>query len=316
MYCIFYDRKSLILSIFLKDRMTISSDDIKVFLAVLDHGSFSAAARSLGRVPSAVSMSIGMLEAELDLQLFDRSKREAKPTAEALSLLPKARQILSQLRLFETHALSLHQGLESRLTVVVAPELLSLHWSKALTQLAKEYPSLAVDVLSAPQDAALAMLHNQKADLAILFERPRIDERELFAEIGAEVFVAVIAPEHQDIAHTEKRLESNDLFSIRQIAVGSREGVADPWFILSHDVWYTDSHMAALNMVQESLGWAYLPQSLVQPQIDNNTLLEIAFSDFCNQVRLWVDVVWLKHAPLGLGAARLIALFGQQRNSL
>ena len=88
--------------------MPLSSDDIRVFLAVLDKGSFSAAARSLGRVPSAVSMSIGLLEADLDLLLFDRSGREARPTADALSLEPKARQILSQLRLFENHALSLN----------------------------------------------------------------------------------------------------------------------------------------------------------------------------------------------------------------
>ena len=176
--------------------MPLSSDDIRVFLAVLDKGSFSAAARSLGRVPSAVSMGIGLLEADLDLLLFDRSGREARPTADALSLEPKARQILSQLRLFENHALSLHQGLEKRLSLVVAPELLSLPWSRALAQLSEEFPSLAVDVLSAPQAGARKMLHEKKADLAVLFERPRIDERELFAEIGMETFIRVIAPGH------------------------------------------------------------------------------------------------------------------------
>ena len=38
--------------------MAFSSDNVQVFLAVLDHGSFSAAARALGRVPSAVSMAV------------------------------------------------------------------------------------------------------------------------------------------------------------------------------------------------------------------------------------------------------------------
>ncbi|WP_281078094.1 LysR family transcriptional regulator, partial [Variovorax paradoxus] len=50
--------------------MSFSSDSVEVFLAVIDHGSFSAAARALRRVPSAVSMAIAHLEAELDLQLF------------------------------------------------------------------------------------------------------------------------------------------------------------------------------------------------------------------------------------------------------
>lgn len=291
--------------------MPVSSEDIKVFLAVLDCGSFSAAARSLGRVPSAVSMSVGLMEAELGLLLFDRSGREAKATPEALSLEPKARQIVSQLRLFETHALSLHQGLEARLTLVVVPELLSLPWSRNLARLSKQYPSLAVDVLSIPQDGALAMLHSRKADLAILFERPRIDERELFAEIGTEIFVGVISPDHEAVADSKRRIKNEDLFSVRQIVVGGRDGAADSRFVLAHDVWYTDSHLAALNMVLESLGWAYLPQSLVQRLIDNKTLAPMASPDFSNEVRLWVDVVWLKHAPLGLGAARLVELLRQ-----
>ena len=52
--------------------MAFNSDNVRVFLAVLDTGSFSAAARSLGRVPSAVSMTIAQLEAEcvLDVALL------------------------------------------------------------------------------------------------------------------------------------------------------------------------------------------------------------------------------------------------------
>ena len=58
--------------------MAFSSDSVQLFLAVLDHGSFSAAARALGRVPSAVSMAMGHLEAELDMALFDRRGREPR----------------------------------------------------------------------------------------------------------------------------------------------------------------------------------------------------------------------------------------------
>ena len=71
--------------------MAFNSDNVQVFLTVLDHGSFSAAARALSRVPSAVSMTIAHLEAELDVQLFDRSGREPRPTAAARALEPQAR---------------------------------------------------------------------------------------------------------------------------------------------------------------------------------------------------------------------------------
>lgn len=55
--------------------MHLSGENIQLFLAVLEHGSFSAAARALRRVPSAVSMAIANMEAELGFALFDRSRR-------------------------------------------------------------------------------------------------------------------------------------------------------------------------------------------------------------------------------------------------
>ena len=117
--------------------MSFSTDNVAVFLAVLDQGSFSAAARTLGRVPSAVSMTIAGLEAELDLPLFDRSGREPKPTAAARSLEPQARLLAAQLKALQVHALELTQGLEHRLTLAIAPELLSSPWSAALATLAQ-----------------------------------------------------------------------------------------------------------------------------------------------------------------------------------
>ncbi|RYF29237.1 MAG: LysR family transcriptional regulator, partial [Comamonadaceae bacterium] len=130
--------------------MSFSSDSVEVFLAVIDHGSFSAAARALRRVPSAVSMAIANLEAELDLALFDRTGREPRPTAAARSLEPQARLMAAQLRQLQVHALGLTQGLESRLTLAIAPELLAAPWSESLATLALEYPLLEVEVLAAP----------------------------------------------------------------------------------------------------------------------------------------------------------------------
>ena len=103
--------------------MPFAADQIPLFLAVLDAGSFSAAARKLGRVPSAVSMAIAQLEAELDLQLFDRRGREPVPTAAARALEPQARLLAEQLQQLNWQAQALHEGLEERLTLAIAPEL-------------------------------------------------------------------------------------------------------------------------------------------------------------------------------------------------
>ena len=148
--------------------MGFSSDSVQVFLAALDHGSFSAAARALSRVPSAVSMTMAHLEAELNVQLFDRSGREPRPTAAARALEPQARLLAGQLRQLNAHALALTQGLEERLTLAIALELLAAPWTQPLADLAHEHPLLQVEVLAAPQVDALALLHTGRAQLALV----------------------------------------------------------------------------------------------------------------------------------------------------
>lgn len=291
--------------------MPFSSDNVNVFLAVLDHGSFSAAARALGRVPSAVSLVIGQREAELDLVLFDRSTREPRPTDAARTLEPRARQVASQLRRLQADALALHGGLERRLRLAIVPELGAEPWTGALAALAQEFPALEVDIVTAPQDDAVRLLHAGGADLALVFERERLDEREAFEEVGSDVMVAVIAP---PLLAGRAPLRLEDLLDLRQIVMTGRDGShRDSRHILSRHVWRTDSQLATLGLVQAGLGWARLPRALVQPSVAAGTLVEIAFGNVSNALSLWIDIVWSRERPLGLGARRYIDLLRASR---
>lgn len=296
-----------------------NSEMVAVFLAVMDTGSFSAAARQLGRVPSAISMAIANLEAELALELFDRSGREPKPTAQALALEPQARLLIAQLQQLNTQALELSQGLETRLTLVIAPELQSTPWVRPLQVLAREYPSLEVQVITAPQTDALRLLHDGGAQLALVFQRPAADGRESFQEVGRETLVAVIARQHPllQALSPQGRLSDTQLRPIRQVMVGSRSqddtnNPGGPFCITSEHYWRVDHPEAALQMVLSGLGWAWLPRAFVQPYINGQMLVELPIANFTNGEELWVDLVWSRERPLGLGAQQFVALMAEQ----
>ena len=72
--------------------MNLNQDQLMLFKTVMECGSFSAAARQLGKVPSAVSMAIANLEIDLNLILFDRVGREPIPTLAAQHLYQKAKR--------------------------------------------------------------------------------------------------------------------------------------------------------------------------------------------------------------------------------
>ncbi|MBW8718997.1 MAG: LysR family transcriptional regulator, partial [Variovorax paradoxus] len=283
----------------------------------LDHGSFSAAARALSRVPSAVSMTIAHLEAELDVQLFDRSGREPRPTAAARALEPQARLLAGQLQQLNAQALALTQGLEERLTLAIAPELLASRWTEALAALAQEHPLLQIEVLAAPQVDALALLHSGRAQLALVFERPSLDGREGFQEVGSDTMVAVMAPGHPVLlAAAGERLREEHLTNTRQIVVAGRDlATSDPRFVFARHVWRTDNALAALSLITAGLGWGWLPRNFARPHVAAGALVEIPFENLSNGLDLWVDVVWSRERPLGLGAQRFVALIARDRQA-
>lgn len=296
--------------------MAFDLDNLQIFLAAVDHGSFSAAARSLGKVPSAVSMSIANLEAELDLQLFDRTGREPKPTLQAATLVPQARLLIEQVQRLNAQALSLTKGLETSLTIAVVPELVAAHqWSKALQALGLEYPLLKIEVLTAPQADALHMLEAGRADLALVFERYGLGAHEGFQEVAEDQLIAVISPTHPMLSRTDPLLiRDNDLLSERQIVVAGRNSDhVDKRIAISRFQWRTDSPSAALSLVTAGAGWAWLPSGFVEPLLVSGSLVQIPAQNFTNVLRFFVDIAWTTKRPLGPAAARFIELVNYRR---
>ena len=70
-----------------------SLDQLRVFLTVVETGSFAAAGRRLGRATSAVSYSIANLEQQLGVPLFDRERAKNPLTEAGIAVLSEARSL-------------------------------------------------------------------------------------------------------------------------------------------------------------------------------------------------------------------------------
>lgn len=76
----------------------LSVDALIAFAAVIDTGSFSAAAERLGQTPSGISRTVSRLESQLGMTLITRTTRRLDLTEEGSWLLVRARKILSDLQ--------------------------------------------------------------------------------------------------------------------------------------------------------------------------------------------------------------------------
>src|SRR5271170_6858195 len=97
----------------------VTIEQLRTLRAVAEEGSFSAAARKLGRVQAAVSQAIDRLEAQLGLRLFDRSGRVPRLTEHGEAVLAAAARVGGEVDALDELVADLKRGVETRLTIVV-----------------------------------------------------------------------------------------------------------------------------------------------------------------------------------------------------
>ena len=133
---------------------TPSIDQLKVFLTVVEAGSFAAAGRRLGRATSAVRYTIARLEAQLGVALFDRQRtRKAILTQAGGAVLAKARAVAIGIDDLRASVKGLLEGLEAEVTLVVDVMLPTSRLVDAVQAFEATFPTvklrLHVEALSA-----------------------------------------------------------------------------------------------------------------------------------------------------------------------
>src|SRR5690349_2246116 len=96
----------------------VTIEQLRTLRAVAEEGSFSAAARKLGRVQAAVSQAIDRLEAQLGLRLFDRTGRTPTLTAHGRAIVDAAAKVATDFAALDELVTNLSQGAERTLRIV------------------------------------------------------------------------------------------------------------------------------------------------------------------------------------------------------
>ena len=122
------------------------------FVAVADHGGFTAAAKAVHVSQPALSLAVKDLENELGTRLFTRAGRKAQLTAAGQALLGPARQVLRDLQTGRA-AVAAVTGLESgNLTLASLPTLAADPVAGLVGEFRRQYPGIRID-LAAPDDS-------------------------------------------------------------------------------------------------------------------------------------------------------------------
>jgi DNA-binding transcriptional LysR family regulator len=121
-------------------------DDLDIFCHVIDHGSFSGAARVLRRPKSSVSASVARLEARLGTRVIERTTRRLRLTEAGESLYREMSPLFGHLREALGNAAAKGQSVSGRLRIAAPYEFGAHHLGAVACAMLADHPELEVDV--------------------------------------------------------------------------------------------------------------------------------------------------------------------------
>ncbi|MET8462272.1 LysR family transcriptional regulator [Micromonospora zamorensis] len=141
---------------------------LQVFRAVAEHGSITAAARSLRYTQSAVSRQIAALEAETGSPLLDRLPRGVVLTEQGRCLLGHAEAVLDRLDTARRDLAALRDLSAGRLRVGAFPTAVAALVPRALASFRSEHPEVALSLVEGLTPGLLERLVDGDADVAVV----------------------------------------------------------------------------------------------------------------------------------------------------
>jgi len=291
--------------------MSLSIDQLQAFAAAAETGSFSAAARRLGKAQSAVSAAVANLEIDLDSVLFDRSARYPVLTQAGERLLVEARVILERCEHFRGVARSLGEGVESRLTLAVDELYPEETLGVLLDEFSQCFPAVELELLFPLMEDVSRLVLSQCADLGIMWRQEVLPPELAFHALGWVPMPIICAPDHPLAAQT--RVDFEDLKRYRQLMVATRSDSEEKKRLrIAAEVWWVESQWVIVELVKRRLGWAFVPWHVAanSPAAAGLVSPQLTFQDQDWPVAM--ELVWHKQRRLGKAAAWLRERVSQQ----
>jgi DNA-binding transcriptional LysR family regulator len=146
----------------------LNLDQLQTFATVIEHGSFSAAARVLNLTQPAVSMQVKELEERLGVQLVERATRRILPTAAGRDLLEHIRRLQRE-SAHALHTMRRHKdGWLGQVRIGASTTALIYHMPPVLQHLKFHHPNIEVRVATGTTTTIVEMLSHNHIDLGLV----------------------------------------------------------------------------------------------------------------------------------------------------
>jgi DNA-binding transcriptional LysR family regulator len=279
----------------------ITLDQLRVFLSVVEAGSFSKAAKRLRRVQSAVSYSIANLERLLEVELFDRSGRTPVLTDAGRALLADVRAVEHHVDRLHARARSLAAGVEARLSVAIdmlypMPALL-----EGLQLFTERFDGVELHLRTEALGAVTQLVLDGVCQIGIGVDLEPFPHSLTTRPLTTVEMIPVCGAAHP-LARADGPIEVEDLRDEVQLVVTDRSALTEGQDrgVLSERTWRVADLETKRAMIAAGFGWGRMPAHRVREALDAGELARLALADAdARPVRVSLHAIWRTAEPPG-----------------
>jgi len=288
---------------------TPTFDQLRIFLTIVDTGSFAAAGRKLNRAVSVISYGIANLEAQLGVLLFEREgTRKPQLTVAGRALLAEARSIAHGMDGLRAKVKGLLDGLEAEVNLAVDVMLPAERLGKVLRAFAKEFPTVQLRLHAEALGAIVAMVLDRGAVIGLSGPLSAGVEGIESMSAGLVPMVPVAAPDHplgrmESIAPGAGRDYTQLVLTDRSRFTEGRD-----FSVASPKTWRLADLGAKHALLREGIGWGNMPLPMIEADLVAGTLVRLAMPDHPGGTYRFSGI-WRRDTPPGPAASWLIEQF-------
>ncbi|MEM1044597.1 MAG: LysR family transcriptional regulator [Pseudomonadota bacterium] len=258
---------------------SVTLDQLRMLVAIDETGSFTAAAKRVQRAQSAVSHAIRSLEADIGVQLFDRSTRRPLRTAAGDAVLAEARMVLSRVDHLKARARGMAAGMEGEIALAASVIAQRDALLDLLAMFRAEFPTVGLRLFVEEIGGAPQLVLDGRADLGLVGKpslSAQVFEPLEAVAVGFTDVIAVAVPDHP-LAGIGRRLTEADLADHRQLVPTSRALPRYPNRMVN-DVWEVADLSVRHAMILRGLGWGTVPEYIAEADLRDGRLVALDIS--------------------------------------
>jgi DNA-binding transcriptional LysR family regulator len=237
-----------------------------------------AAAKSLRRAQSAVTYAIKRMEEQLEVSLFDRTEYRAVLTEAGRALVPNARRVADGVVALRSQALSLAEGHEAEISLVVDSIYPMQRVREALHGFSQAFPAIPTRLHVQSYARALQLLVDDVCMIGLINENscatapvPLVTR-----PVGTIELVTVAAPSHP-LAAIAGLIAVEEMHDHIRLVLG--EGLPAAVSRASRgyygSLWFVNDIAAKRDLLLTGVGWGIMPLHLVDEDIAEGRLQRI-----------------------------------------